>query len=106
MNYDPNLSKNFEAMQVASDDVISQIKLYTKNHESYLNNSDFEYREDYYYSTIKNDILTAPGGSPNEDTSRLWGKWLKLKFYLNNVTKKQKLINAIVKFRPMPRLYN
>jgi hypothetical protein len=111
MNYDSNLSKNFEAVQINSDlipfgSVIRPITFATKRHVSYLENADFDSREDYFYSTIKNDSTAT--GINSGDTSRLHGKWLKMKISLasNNTIGSQKLINAIVKFRPMPRLYN
>jgi hypothetical protein len=106
MNYDPNLSKNFEAVQFNTSFVPSDVEFTTEYHQSYLDNTDFDLREGYYYSPIKNDTLTAPLGSPIEDTSRLWGKWIKVKVYLESITGKQKLINLIVKFRSMARLYN
>jgi hypothetical protein len=106
MNYDPNLSKNFEAVQFNTSFTPSDIEFFTEYHQSYLDNNDFDFRDGYYYSPIKNDIITAPLNTPNEDTSRLWGKWLKVKVYLESLTGKQKLVNLIVKFRPMPRLYN
>ena len=109
MNYDSNLSKNFEAVQINSDlipfgSVIRPITFATKRHVSYLENVDFDAREDYFYSTIKNDSTAT--GINSGDTSRLHGKWLKMKISLASTIGSQKLINAIVKFRPMPRLYN
>ena len=106
MNVDPNMSKNFEAVQINSDISPSGADFFTNSHQSYLDETDFEAREGYFYSPIKNDILTAPLGTPIEDTSRLWGKWIKVKVYMEAVGNNQKLINFIVKFRPMPRLYN
>ena len=109
MNYDSNLSKNFEAVQINSDlipygSVIRPIVFNTKQHTSYLENADFEGREDFFYSTIKNDSTST--GFNDGDTSRLYGKWLKMKISLASSLGSQKLINAIVKFRPMARLYN
>lgn len=106
MNIEPNLSKNFEAIQVNSEFSPSGVDFFTKNHQSYLDETEWEAREGYYYSPIKNDILTAPLGTPVEDTSRLWGKWLKVKVYLESTGNVQRLVNFIIKFRPMPRLYN
>jgi hypothetical protein len=106
MNLDPNLPKNFEAVQINSDSNPGDVDFFTKDHQSYLDQTDWEYREGYFYSPIKNDILTAPLGSPIEDTSRLWGKWLKVKLNLESGATKQKLVNLIVKFRAMARLYN
>lgn len=109
MNYDSNLSKNFEAVQINSDlipygSVIRPIVFNTKQHTSYLENADFEAREDFFYSSIKNDSTAT--GFNNGDTSRMYGKWLRMKISLASSLGSQKLINAIVKFRPMARLYN
>jgi hypothetical protein len=138
MNYDPNLPKIFEAIQINSEQIPfsslnKPVFFNTKNHISYLDNVDFEVREDLFYSSIKNDSTGT--GLNDGDTSRLFGRWLKVRiflggtgtttgfllaadggFILNNTGGKiiinipgsgdQKLLNAIVKFRPMPRLYN
>ena len=109
MNYDPNLPKIFEAVQINSDlipfgSVIRPLLFATKQHVSYLENSDVEAREDYFYSSIKND--STGSGLNNGDTSRLFGKWLRMKISLASSVGSQKLLNAIVKFRPSPRLYN
>lgn len=104
MNYEPNISKNFEALQFVTDTVPFDVYLTTTNHMSYLEDTDFEKREDLWYSPIKNDSTST--GLNNGDTSRLWGKWLKVKMTFEASVGKQKLINFIVKFRPMARLYN
>jgi hypothetical protein len=104
MNYEPNISKNFEALQFVTDTVPFDVYLNTTNHISYLEDSDFEKREDLFYSHIKNDSTGT--GVNNGNTSRLWGKWLKVKMTFEASVGKQKLINFIVKFRTMARLYN
>lgn len=104
MNQDSSLSKNFEALQIASDEKPFACSFITKNHSSSLTQSDFELREDLFYSAIKNHELTP--GVNNADTSHLWGRWIKIKVNMKTSTLAQKLINLIVKFRPMPRLYN
>lgn len=104
MNYDPNVSKNFEALQMVTDQQPFFVDLTTPNHISYLDETEFEEREDLWYSPIKNDSTVT--GLNNGDTSRLWGKWLKVKLSLEASIGKQKLINFMVKFRPMSRLYN
>jgi hypothetical protein len=104
MNYEPNISKNFEALQIASEQKPYAANFTTKNHISFLVQNDFDLREDLYYSNIKNDS-TGTGVNSN-NTSRLWGRWLKIKINLKSTSVGQKLINAIVKFRVMPRLYN
>jgi hypothetical protein len=109
MNYDPNLPKIFEAIQINSElipyaSANKPVYFNTKNHTSYLDNSDMELREDLFYSTIKNDSTGT--GLNSGDTSRLFGRWIKMKVFLASAAGTQKLINAIVKFRPSPRLYN
>jgi len=104
MNYEPNISKNFEALQFVTDTQPFDVYLTTTNHVSYLDNTDFEKSEDLWYSPIKNDSTSTGLNSGN--TSRLWGKWLKVKMTFEASSGKQKLINFIVKFRAMPSLYN
>jgi len=104
MNYDSNMSKNFEAIQVDCELVPNSILFETRQHESDLSSGEFEYREDYYYSPIKNDSTVS--GTNDADTSRLWGRWIKMNMSLSSIAGGQKLINFIVKFRPMSRLYN
>lgn len=104
MNIDSNISKNFEALQFVTDKQPFHVDLTTSSHVSYLDNTDFDSREDFWYSPIKND--STVGGLNNADTSRLWGKWLKVKMSLESSVGKQKLVNMIVKYRPMARLYN
>lgn len=99
MNYDPNISKNFEAIQVSSEQTPFQVNFATKQHTSSNTNSDFELREELYYAPIRNN------GVPTSDTSRLWGSYIKTKITFQGGIY-QKLFNYIIKFRPMPRLYN
>jgi hypothetical protein len=103
MNYDTNMPKIYEAVQFVTDTAPAGVEFQTRDHESYLQIGDFDEREDYYYSTIKNDSTNV--GVNFADTSRLFGRYLvtKLKFSPGVY---QKLINYIVKFRPSPRLYN
>lgn len=110
MNYEPNIIKIFEATQAAtekapSNTALSHVAFFTtKNHTSFLDVADYDYREDLYYSTIKNHEVTP--GVNTADTSRLWGRWLKIRMNLKTSTGGQKLINIISKFRVSPRLYN
>jgi len=103
MNYDPDLIKNFEAILVNSDKTPFNTDFTTKNHISNLDETEFELREDLWYSPIKNDTTNTLVN--NGDTSRLWGYWLKVKMSLES-TGGQKIKNFIIKFRPSPRLYN
>lgn len=103
MNYDPDLPKQYEAILVNSDKNPFNTVLTTKNHYTNLDETDYELREDLWYSPIKNDMTVALVN--NADTSRLWGYWLKVKLSLESAGN-QKIKNFIIKFRPSPRLYN
>jgi hypothetical protein len=104
MNYDPDLIKNYEAILVNSDKTPFNTDFTTKNHISNLDETEFELREDLWYSPIKNDTTNTLVN--NGDTSRLWGYWLKVKMSLESAGGNQKIKNFIIKFRPSPRLYN
>lgn len=103
MNYDPDLIKYYEAILVNSDKNPFNTVFTTKNHYTVLDETEFELREDLWYSPIKNDMTVALAN--NTDTSRLWGYWLKVKMSLESAGN-QKIKNFIIKFRPSPRLYN
>lgn len=102
VNYDLNLSKNFEAIQVVSGTTPFRLDFSTRDHISFLTQGEFEELEDYFYAPIKNDS-TGTGVNSN-DTTRLWGRFLKIKFtFLGGAA--QKLLNYVVKYRPNNRLY-
>ncbi len=103
VNADPNLSKTYEAVQVVSETTPNRLDFTTRDHVSYLTSGEFEELEDFYYAPVKNDSTGT--GLNNGDTSRLWGRYMKIKFtFAPNVF--QKLFNYIIKFRPNSRLYN
>lgn len=103
VNLDPNMSKIFEAVQVVTDTTPDRIDFATRDHVSFLSSAEFEELEDFYYAPVKNDS-TGTGVNSN-DTSRLWGRYLKVKLrFAPNLF--QKLINYVVKYRVNSRLYN
>ena len=103
VNIDPNLSKTFEAVQVVTHTTPERLDFGTRDHVSFLTSSEFEELEDFYYSPIKNDSTVT--GINSGDTSRLWGRFLKVKLtFAPNLF--QKLVNYVVKYRSNPRLYN
>lgn len=103
VNYDPNLSKTYEAVQAVTSTTPKRIDFGTRDHVSYLDDVEFEELEDYYYAPVKNDSTVT--GINSGDTSRLWGKYLKIKLKFQAGVF-QKLLNYVVKFRANPRLYN
>ena len=103
VNIDPNLSKTFEAVQVVSDTTPDRVDFGTRDHVSFLTSAEFEELEDFYYAPVKNDSTVS--GVNSSDTSRLWGRYLKVKLrFAPNLF--QKLVNYVVKYRANPRLYN
>ncbi len=101
MNRDPNMGKIFEATQWVSDIQPFRVEFTTKNHTSFLVEDDFRYREDFYYSTIKNN---AVAGVVTGNSSRLWGKYLVSKFIYETGVR-QNLLNFVVKYRLQNRSY-
>lgn len=77
LNVEPDSSKNFGAIMISADIIPYRVDFITNQHISYLEQEDFEFRIDYYFSTIKND--STSNGLNNTDTSRLFGQWLKVK---------------------------
>jgi len=102
LNYEPNVIKIFEAIQVVSDIIPYRLDFTTENHTSFLNQSDFTTREDFHYSPILNN---AVAGVVTGDSSRLYGKYLEIKFTFQNGTY-QRWFNCIVKLRLSPRLFS
>lgn len=102
LNWEPNISKIYEAQQFDCQNVPYYVEFLTEQHFSFLQNSDFESRENFYYSPIKNDSVST--GLNTSDTSRLFGKFLLVKFYFQSLNY-NKLYNFITKVRINNRNY-
>lgn len=83
INWMPDVTKHFYALYVNSQFAPDRVEFFTPNQESYLLQSDFEARENMWVAPIKNDILTAINGTPDEDTSQLYGRFIKVRLYFN-----------------------
>jgi hypothetical protein len=83
INYNSDVNKTFSALYVDSEFAPERVEFFTPEHESFLVLSDFESREGMWVSTIKNDILTAPNGINDGDTSRLFGRYLLVKVFFS-----------------------
>ena len=68
----------YEAVQVVSDTTPNRLDFTTRDHVSFLTSAEFEEREDYFYAPVKNDSTGT--GLNDGDTSRLWGRYMKIKF--------------------------
>ena len=108
-NKDADNTKWYEALQINSDIVPVKIEFETKQHKSYLNESEIETREDAHYSPIKEDSTIYPISNPlglnDNNTSLLYGKWLKIKVFFE-IGIAQKLLNLICKMRISSRRTN
>jgi len=105
-NKDENLIKQFFALLVNSEIIPTRIEYKTNKHETFVVVADFENQVDFFSASIKNDILTSSnGGNNSEDTTRLFGQWIKIKiFYDFGVF--QKIVDCVLKFMATSRTYN
>ena len=81
INYNSDTVKKFSALYVDSEVAPDRVEFFTPEHESFLVLSDFESREGMWVSTIKNDTL--PTGNNDDDTSRLFGRYLLVKVFFS-----------------------
>lgn len=98
VNYTPEQSKKFVAIQSLSENVPDKIEFKTKNQESFLVAADFDPEDDAWRSPIKNDILTSSTLDPNDDTVSLLGSYMRVKFKFFNGAY-NKMNNMIIKVR-------
>ena len=108
LNEQPNVVKMFNANRLNTKIEPMRVEFATENHESYLEETDFEEVEDQFDSAIKMDSTVSVDnltGSNEADTSRLWGKYIKVNLFFEKRTY-QKLYNAFVKYTPKARLFN
>ncbi|MFN5251403.1 MAG: hypothetical protein ACK5DE_10160 [Bacteroidota bacterium] len=102
LNLEPDVTKQYSAISFGSQIAPFRVEFETKNHTSFLTESDFEEREDRFNSPIKNN---AVAGVVTGDSSRLWGAYLKSTVFFEHSTA-QKFFNYIIKVRNNPRLYS
>lgn len=99
MNYDPNMVKIMDAVQVVSHISPSRFDFYTRDSQS--DSATFLSRVDHYYSPIRNKLSA---GVTTGDSGRLRGRYLMSKMtYLAGQF--QALTNYVVKFHDGNRLY-
>jgi hypothetical protein len=79
INYNADQIKEFTAVWIDCEVRPYRVEFRTPEHESFLDGNEFEYREGVWVAPIKNDVLTAPNGGNDEDTTRLFGRWIRVK---------------------------
>jgi hypothetical protein len=107
-NEQPNIVKMWNANRFNSEIAPNRIEYATQTQVSYLEETDFEVVEGQFDAPIKNDSTVSaenPLGVNEEDTSRLFGKYVKVKMFFEK-RRYQKLYDAFIKFVPNSRMYN
>lgn len=104
VNYNPELIKTAEAIAIDSDIQPALVEVRSEDHNTFMNSSDFTLAETMYRSPVKND---TQGGtvSPGSDTSRVYGRWFAVKFFMDFGVK-QKMRSFVTKLRARNRMYN
>lgn len=103
-NKDNSLSKSFLAFIATCQDVPYKVTFYTQNHETTSVAIDFkQYPTPPDFATaIKNDVLNTI--APPIGYSKLWGVWVKCRFYFANRTFNS-LDGCVIKFTSINPIY-
>ncbi len=106
-NRDEVLMKEFFATMINSQIIPARIDFFTKDYQTFILGTDPNLQSylDMWTAPIPNDILTSSNGqNANEDTSKIFGQYLKVKItYTNSVY--QRLSDLVVKFMGTSRTY-
>lgn len=99
INYNSDMAKEFTAVILDSDVRPYRVEFRTPSHYSFVDGVDFEFREGLWFAPIKNDVLTAPNGTPDEDTTRLFGRWVRVKvIFERGVNQKVRILRVRLAF--------
>ena len=101
-NIDPNTTKHFISLICNTEIVPYKVEAFTKNHTTLINPVEFLEQLDQYVAPIPNNL---ENGSTGMDNTFLYGQWIKVRFHYQSGMF-QRLTNMILKFNPMPRLWN
>lgn len=94
-------TKWFEAIKVVSDSTPYRVDFTTKTQVSFLDEAEFDTREDASYSSIKED--STSNSLNNGNTSLLYGQWLKVRITFEKEVY-NKIVGWITKARISPRV--
>jgi hypothetical protein len=104
----PDVSKRWVGVWSNSLNIPYYLAFDTQECASFLPNTDPDWNNinnDGYYNAIQNDTLTAPNGTPQEDTTFLYGSWMTTTItFLTNTN--QSIFKIVTKFVPLSRLPN
>lgn len=102
-NIDPNIQKKAVALRVNSELVPSQVEVRSENGQTFMIDSDFQGRLDQWDSPVLNNTPNIAGRK--NDTGGIFGKYIRVKFIFAPL-QLQRLINMVLKFKPVSRNYN
>jgi len=97
-----NEVKMMGALEFNTEIVPFRIDQYTKTHQTFMLEQDFEDINGMYAVATRNDILTSSTGSNEDDTSKLWGDFTIVKLTMEKGNF-QKFVNSIIKYTPVSR---
>lgn len=104
-NTDANLVKRYLAAMFTTEITPKRVDIITKDTATYLVDTNFELLINQYNAAIRNDILTSSdGNTTTEDTSSIWGAYVTVKLTFEKGVF-QKLIDSVLKFNPVSRVY-
>ncbi len=96
--------KRAKVLEISSTVIPERIDMFTKIHQTFMVNSDFEDINGVWAVAVRQDILTSATADNEDDTSRLTGD-----YFLIKITMKQgifqSIINGVLKFSPAARNY-
>lgn len=101
-NRDETLPKIYNALLANSEVVPVRVESSTKDHNTFMIDTDFEEEFNMFTSGIKNNLNDA--GENDDDTSQLWGNYIKAKLIMSSGVF-QKIINFVIKYTTINRFY-
>lgn len=104
-NKDDMWIKQYQALMFNSKVIPWKLQIFTKDHETYALPPDFEAFLTLWNVKIKCDILTAPNGTNEEDTSLLNGQYVIVRFYFKP-DEEQVLVETSLKYIGLYQVYN
>lgn len=106
-NQDSAIDKHFLALEMITEIVPVRMEFNTKKYKTFMVDTDFEARQDYFFGGIKNDSTVSidnPTGSNEADTSSIFGAYMNSKLVFAKKVY-QKLNTMVVKFKLDSRIY-
>jgi hypothetical protein len=102
-NLDPNIQKKASALRVYSELAPHQIEVRTEDNQTFILASDFKSRLDQWDAPIPNNTPDIAGRF--DDNGAIFGTYIRVKFIFAP-KQSQRLVNMVLKFKPVSRNYN